>query len=66
MPDEESVGVQDEEQEAQEARHVRELGEQLAGFRHRVRLADDGDPEAGKALMRLVSLSAVYASARTS
>ena len=29
-------------------RLVRELvGEQLAGFRHRVRFADDGDPETG-------------------
>ncbi len=33
--------VQDEEQEAQETRLFGELGEQLAGFRHRVRLADD-------------------------
>jgi oligopeptidase B len=41
--------VQNEEQEAQEARLLRELvGEQLAGFRHRVRFADDGDAEAGR------------------
>jgi len=42
-------GVEDEEQEAQEARLLREqVGEQVAGFRYRVRFADDGDTEAGR------------------
>jgi oligopeptidase B len=41
--------LQDEKEEAQEPRLLREhVGEQLAGFRHRVRFADDGNPEAGR------------------
>jgi glutamate-1-semialdehyde 2,1-aminomutase len=43
------AGLQDEEQEAQEALLGREVvGEQLAGGRHGLWLADDGDPEASR------------------